>query len=58
LFNFNMDIGTYYLNQPSTHIIGTGLLTDNNTLEPQFNQNLKNYRWLPVLQLNFNFRLK
>jgi hypothetical protein len=57
-FNINLDLGTYYLTQPSTHIIGTGLLTDNSTLEPQFNENLKDYRWLPVLQLNFNFRLK
>jgi len=57
VFNFNLDLGVYYLNQPQTHIIGTGLLTDNNTLEPQFNQNLKGYRWLPVLQLNFNFKL-
>ena len=58
LFNFNLDIGSYYLSQPSTHIIGTGLLTDNNKLEPQFNQNLSGYRWLPVVQLNFNFRLR
>lgn len=58
LFNFNLDLGTYYLNQPQTHIVGTGLLSDNNQLEPQFNQNLKGYRWLPVLQLNFNFKLK
>jgi hypothetical protein len=58
VFNFNLDLGTYYLTQPSTHIVGTGLLADNSSLEPQFNQNLKDYRWLPVLQLNFNFKLK
>lgn len=58
LFNFNLDLGTYYLSQPQTHIIGTGLLSDNNQLEPQFNKNLKDYRWLPVVQLNFNFRIK
>ena len=57
-FNFNLDLGTYYLTAPSTHITGTNLLVDNNQLEPQFNQNLKSYRWLPVLQLNFNFRIK
>jgi len=56
--NFNLDLGTYYLTAPTTHITGTNLLVDNNQLEPQFNQNLKNYRWLPVLQLNFNFRIK
>jgi len=58
VFNFNLDLGTYYLAQPQTHIIGTGLLSDNYQLEPQFNENLKGYRWLPVLQLNFNFKLK
>ncbi|OCX54693.1 hypothetical protein BEL04_10740 [Mucilaginibacter sp. PPCGB 2223] len=58
VFNFNLDLGTYYLAQPHTHIIGTGLLSDNYQLEPQFNENLKDYRWLPVLQLNFNFKLK
>jgi len=56
-FNFNLDLGTYYLSQPQTHIIGTGLLSSNSELEPQFNKNLKDYRWLPVIQLNFNFRL-
>ncbi len=58
VFNINLDLGTYYLSSPQTHIIGTGLLADNYKLEPQFNDNLKDYRWLPVLQLNFNFRLK
>jgi len=58
LFNFNLDLGTYYLTAPKTTIIGTGLLADNYQLEPQFDQNLKDYRWLPVLQLNFNFKLK
>jgi hypothetical protein len=58
VFNFNLDLGTYYLSAPSTHIVGTSLLVENNQLEPQFNNNLKDYRWLPVLQLNFNFKLK
>ncbi len=57
-FNFNLDLGTYYLTSPKTHIVGTNLLADNNSLEPQFNENLKDYRWMPVLQLNFNFRIK
>jgi hypothetical protein len=56
--NFNLDLGTYYLTSPQTHIIGTNLLASNYQLEPQFNDNLKDYRWMPVLQLNFNFRLK
>lgn len=56
-FNFNLDLGVYYISQPQTHIIGTGLLSSNDQLETQFNENLKGDRWLPVLQLNFNFRL-
>lgn len=57
-FNFNLDLGTYYLSSPSTHITGTNMLNGNYQLEPQINENMKDYRWLPVLQLNFNFRLK
>jgi hypothetical protein len=56
-FNVNLDLGVYYLTAPQTHIVGTGLLADNSQLEPQFNENLKDYRWMPVIQLNFNFRL-
>ncbi|WP_233268746.1 hypothetical protein [Mucilaginibacter lacusdianchii] len=58
LFNINLDLGTYYLSQPSSHIVGTNLLSDNNQLEPQLNSNIKSYRWLPVLQVNFNFKLQ
>jgi hypothetical protein len=58
LFNINLDLGTYYLSQPNSHVVGTNLLSDNNQLEPQLNNNLKSYRWLPVLQLNFNFKLR
>jgi hypothetical protein len=57
LFNVNFDLGTYYLNAPQSTIIGTKLLSDNYKLEPQVNSNLKSYRWLPVLQVNFNFKL-
>lgn len=57
-FNTNIDIGTYYLSSPSTSLTGTKMLADNSSQEPQFNQNMQGYRWMPVLQLNFNFRLK
>ena len=56
-FNVNFDLGTYYLNAPQSTIIGTKLLSDNYKLEPQVNSNLKSYRWLPVLQVNFNFKI-
>jgi hypothetical protein len=58
LFNMNLDVGTYYLPGPGTSLTGTKLLSDNNTQQPKFNQNMQSYRWLPVVQLNFNFRIK
>ncbi|MDP9079293.1 MAG: hypothetical protein M3O71_17830 [Bacteroidota bacterium] len=58
LFNMNIDIGTYYLASPGTSFTGTKLLSDNNSQAAQFNQNMQGYRWLPVVQLNFNFRIK
>ena len=57
-FNTNIDIGTYYLSSPGTSLTGTKMLSDNSSQEPKFNQNMQGYRWLPVVQLNFNFRIK
>ncbi|MDT3403619.1 hypothetical protein [Mucilaginibacter terrae] len=57
-FNVNLDLGTYYLSQPKSNIVGTEMLADNYKLEPQLNANMKSYRWLPVAQLNFNFRIR
>jgi hypothetical protein len=57
-FNVNFDVGTYYLSSPGTSLTGTKMLSDNSSQEPKFNQNMQGYRWLPVVQLNFNFRIK
>lgn len=56
-FNLNMDLGSYYLQSPQSRIVGTGLLQGNNTQESKLQYNLREYRFLPVLQLNFNFKL-
>lgn len=56
-FNVNFDLGTYYLTQPKTDITGSGLLKGNSSQSAQLQSNLKDYRWLPVIQLNFNFKL-
>ncbi len=56
-FNVNMDLGTYYLHRPKANIIGTGILSGNSSQTPQFQSNIKNYRWLPMLQVNFNYTL-
>jgi len=56
-FNVNVDLGTYYLKQPDVKIVGTGILKGNNTQEGQLKENVKDYRWLPVFQLNFSYKL-
>ncbi|MGX5690958.1 hypothetical protein [Arcticibacter tournemirensis] len=56
-FNVGFDLGTYYLSRPDARITGTGILEGNSTQESQLESNIKNYRWLPVLQLNFNFKI-
>lgn len=58
LFNVNLDLGAYYLNQPKATIIGTKLLSGNDAQEGLVNQNLSDYRFLPVIQLNFNFKIR
>ncbi len=55
-FNVNIDLGTYYLHKPDAQIVGTGILTGNSSQTDQFKSNIKDYRWLPILQFNFNYR--
>jgi len=57
-FNVNIDFGTYYLTAPRSTVVGTKLLSDNDALEPQLDENMSSYRFLPVIQLNFNFKIK
>jgi len=56
-FNINVDLGSYYLPAPKTTIIGTKALINNQENNDKFQKNISTYRWLPVLQLNLNFRL-
>lgn len=55
-FNVNFDLGAYYLTKPKADIIGTGLLEGNSSQTAQFQSNIKNYRWLPIVQVNFNYK--
>lgn len=57
LFNFNLDLGTYYLTTPQATVIGTGVLAGNESNGAQITSNVSDYRWMPVLQFNFNFKL-
>lgn len=56
-FNVNLDIGSYYLSRPDAYITGTGILEGNSSQSAQLQQNFKGYRFLPVVQVNFNFKL-
>lgn len=56
-FNVSADLGTYYLNSPNVIVVGTEYLAGNDINGPKLEQNLKGYRWMPVLQVNLTFRL-
>jgi hypothetical protein len=56
-FNINVDLGFYYMSAPTVTMTGTEYLADNSQNGPILTENMKNYRLLPVLQLNFNFKL-
>ncbi len=55
-FNVNLDLGTYFLQSPIVTATGTKLLTDNEQSAAQIQENMKDYKFMPVIQLNFNFR--
>ena len=57
-FNINLDLGTYFLKAPESTVVGTKLLSENQQLEGQLERNMESYRFLPVIQLNFNFKIK
>lgn len=50
-----VDLGTYYLSKPDATLIGTKLLENNSYNEERFQENVKNYRWLPVLQVSLRY---
>jgi hypothetical protein len=56
-FNVNVDLGFYYLSAPTVTMTGTEYLEDNEQNGPILTENMKNYRFLPVAQINFNFKL-
>lgn len=56
-FNCNIDLGTYYLPRPKSSIAATGLLEGNETQTPVLQRNLRSFRLLPLLQINFNYKL-
>jgi hypothetical protein len=51
-------VGTYFMSAPKgVRITGTNMLQGNSVNEPVIQSNLRSYRWLPVLQVEFNYSL-
>ena len=56
--NVSVDLGTYLLKSPNTNVISTNMLAGNtnpNNLT-NWNEDISQLRWYPVLQLNFNIK--
>lgn len=53
-----LDLGAYYRDSPVVSIIATKLLAGNVNNETPLNNNLKPYKWFPVVNLRLAVRLK
>src|SRR5690606_6564359 len=56
--DLGFSLGSYYLSSPSVTMVGTELLQDNAFNAPIIEENAKDYRFLPVLQVNFSYKIK
>lgn len=54
---FNLDVGTYFLSSPKVSVDADKLLAANTSQQATLQNNLKDYRWLPVLQLGLAYQL-
>ena len=50
-----VDVGTYYLPKPEATLTGTNLFEKNAYNEQKFKENVKDYRWLPLVQLTLRY---
>lgn len=50
-----IDLGTYYLPKPDATLTGTNLFENNAYNEEKFKENVKGYRWLPLVQLTLRY---
>jgi hypothetical protein len=55
--NVGFAIGTYYMGEPDVEVTGTKYLTDTESDEQELRENVSPYQFLPVVQVNLNFRL-
>lgn len=54
---FGIDLGTYYLGEPTPVITATGMLEDTKNQEQQLADDLNEYRWLPVFKFRISIKL-
>jgi len=57
-FSLQIDLGSYYLPKPKVSIAGTGLLEGNGGNAATVENNIKNYRFLPRVELGVSYRIR
>lgn len=55
-FSMNIDLGMYYLSAPSVSMKATGLLEENVNNAATIERNIKDYRYLPRVEIGFSYR--
>lgn len=55
-FSVSIDLGMYYLSKPTVTMGATGLLEENVNNAPTIQNNIKNYRYLPRVEVGFSYR--
>jgi len=55
-FSMNVDLGMYFLSKPSVSMAATGLLEENVNNAATIERNIKNYRYLPRVEVGFSYR--
>lgn len=55
-FSINIDLGTYYLSKPKVEMEATGLLQENINNAATIERNIKNYRYLPRVEVGIGYR--
>ncbi|MFD2742989.1 MULTISPECIES: hypothetical protein [Sphingobacterium] len=55
-FSMNIDLGAYYLSKPSVRMEASGLLEENVANASRIENNIRNYRYLPRVEIGFSYR--
>jgi hypothetical protein len=56
-FSMQADLGCYYLSEPTVTMEATGFLIDNVSNRGLIEENVKNYRYLPRLEIGISYRI-